>query len=73
MLPISVVVEVNGLDSDVRLKGDFVKQDSATCIMCNVEVIRGALVLKVLAREQSRAISTQCVLQWLPNIHLTSP
>ena len=50
MLPISIVVEVDGLDSDVRGKGVFVKQDSTTIIMGNVEVIREALVLEVLDR-----------------------
>ena len=50
MLPVSVVVEVNGLDSDVRVKGVFVKQDSTTSMMGNVEVIREALALKILNR-----------------------
>ena len=50
MLPVSVVVEVNGLDSDVRVIGVFVKQDSTTSIMGDVEVIREALVLKILNR-----------------------
>ena len=50
MLPISIVVEVDGLDSDVRVKGVFVTQDSTTSIMGDVEVIREALVLEVLDR-----------------------
>ena len=50
MLPVSVVVEVNGLERDVRVKGVFAKQDSATNVVSNVEVIREALVLKILNR-----------------------
>ena len=42
MLPISVVVEVNGLDSDVRVNGVFVKQDSTTSIMGTVCECSGA-------------------------------
>ena len=47
MLPISIVVEVDALDSGVRLKCVFVQEDSTTSIMGNVEVIREALVLEV--------------------------
>ena len=50
MLPVSVVVKVNGLDGDVRVQGIFVKQDSTTSIMGNVEATREALVLKLLNR-----------------------
>ena len=50
MLLVSVVVEVNGLDRDVRVKDVFDKQDSATNVVSNVEVIRVALVLKILKR-----------------------
>ena len=61
MLPISIVVEVDALDSGVRLKCVFVQEDSTTSIMGNVEVIREALVLEV---PNHVAISPQCVLQW---------
>ena len=48
MLPVSVVVEVNGLHGDVRVKCVFVEQDCTTNKMSDVEVICEALVLEVL-------------------------
>ena len=50
MLPIPGVVEVNGIDLDVRVKGVIVEQDSTTSIVGNVEVIREAPVLEILNR-----------------------
>ena len=47
MLPISGVVEVNGLDFDVRVKGVLVEQDRTSSVVRNVKVIREALVLGV--------------------------
>ena len=48
MLPVSVVLNLNGLHGDVRVKGVLVEHNSTTSIMGNVEVIREALVLKIL-------------------------
>ena len=48
MLPIPGVVEVNGLDFDVRVKGVLIEQDSAASVVGNVKVIREALVLEVI-------------------------
>ena len=50
LLPISSVVEVNGVDLDVRLTSVLVEQDSTTSEMGNVKVIREALVLEVFDR-----------------------
>ena len=50
MLTISSVVEENGLDFDVRVKGVLVEQDSTASVVGNVKVIREALVLEVLNR-----------------------
>ena len=50
MVPVSVVVEVNGLHGDVRVKCVFVEQDCTTSIVSDVEVICEALVLEVLNR-----------------------
>ena len=67
MLSVSVVVKVNGLHGDVRVKGVLVEHDSATGVMSNVKVVREALVLKVLNRflkSNQLPFSAQCVLQW---------
>ena len=40
MNPVSVVVNVDGLHCDVRVKGVLVEHDCATSEMSNVEVIR---------------------------------
>ena len=50
MLPVSVVVKVNGLHGDVRVKGVFVEQECTTSIVSDTEMICEALVLKVLSR-----------------------
>ena len=50
MLSVSVVVQVNGLHGDVRVKSVLVEHDSATGVMSNVRMVSEALVLKVLNR-----------------------
>ena len=50
MLPISSVVEVNGLDFDLRVKVVLVEQDSIASVVGNAKVIRETLVLEVLNR-----------------------
>ena len=50
MYTVSVVMKVNGLHSDVRLKSVLVEHDSATSDMSNVEVVCEALVLKIVNR-----------------------
>ena len=50
MLPVSGVVKVRGLNSDVRVKRVLVEQDNTTSEMGNAKVIREALVLEVLDR-----------------------
>ena len=68
MLPIPSVVEVNGLDSGVRVKGLFVKQDGTTNVVSSEEVIREALVLKILNRflkSNHVPLPPQSVLRWL--------
>ena len=55
MLTVSVVVEVDGLDSDVRVTSVFVKQDSTTGELINVKVVCAGCV--------PRAIYPPCVLQ----------
>ena len=66
MLPISRVVEVNGLDTDVRVKGVLVEQDSTASVVGNVKVIREARAggTRSPPGAQSHAISPQCVFQW---------
>ena len=54
MLPISSVVEVSGLDLDVRVKGVLVEQGHTASVVGNVKVIREALVLEVLVRLMER-------------------
>ena len=50
MLPVPSVVEVDGLDRDVRVKGVLVEQDSTTNVMGNEEMSQEALLLEVLDR-----------------------
>ena len=50
MLPVPSVVEVDGLDRDLRVKGVLVEQDSTTNVMGNEEMAQEALLLEVLDR-----------------------
>ena len=50
MLPISGVVNVDGVELDVRVKSVFVRENGATGEVGNEEVIQEALVWKVLVR-----------------------
>ena len=50
MPPVSVVMEVNGLHCDVRVKSVLVEHDSATGEMNDVNVVCKGRVLQVLNR-----------------------
>ena len=50
MYTVSVVMKVNGLHGDVRVKGVLVEHDSATSDMSSVEVVCEGRVLNVLSR-----------------------
>ena len=50
MYPVSVVMKVNGLHCDVRVKSVLVEHDNATSEMSNVEMVCERRVLKVLHR-----------------------
>ena len=48
MLPIPGIVEVNGADLNVRMKGVIVEKNSASGVMSHMKMTRQAFVLKVL-------------------------
>ena len=76
MLPVSVVVKVNGLHGDVRVKGVLVEHDSAYGERSIVKVVREGHVLKVLNRflkSNPVPIFPQCVLQWHPLCLVEAP
>ena len=56
MLPISITVDVDGINLDVRVKS--VEQDSTSSKVGNIEMVREALVLKVLSRFLQRNLCT---------------
>ena len=67
LLPISGVVDVDGVELGVRVKSVFVRENGATGEVGNEEVVQEALMWKVLRPllvMHSRAIFLQCAPQW---------
>ena len=63
-LPIPGVVEVNGLDFNVSVKGILVEQDSTANVVGEVKVIREATVLEVLDRNVLFNGTLLCLVQF---------
>ena len=59
MLPISITVDVDGINHDVRVKS--AEQDSTSSKMGNIDMVREALVLKVHIRLLQRNLCTICL------------
>ena len=73
MLPISITVDVDGINLDVRVKS--VEQDSTSSKVGNIEMVREALVLKALNRLlwRNNVPFARSVLQWPPSLPRRGP
>ena len=61
MLPISITVNADGINLDVRVKSVAVEQDSTSSKVGTIEMVREALVLKVHIRLLQRNLRTICL------------